>query len=211
VFDEPSKVLIVIETVKELVVPVKVIVGFHWWMYVIVCEIALVILQDTVLTVWSLSVDEPPPVFVVEKVKVVLSSHQSLQEVYNPDGVLEEPSNVRAVIEVVKELVVPVKVIVGFHWWVYVIVAEKALDTVHDLVETVCNLSVAEPPPVFTSLKVSVVPESHQSDQLEYRPLGVLPAPFNVLAVIEVVKLDVVPARVIVGWYCVIQFQVQVE
>ena len=52
---------------------------------------------------------------------------------------------------------------------------------------------------MFTSLKVSVVPESHQSDQLVYRPLGVLLAPFNVLAVIEVVKLDVVPVRVIVG------------
>jgi hypothetical protein len=51
----------------------------------------------------------------VEKVKVVAWSHQSFQDVYNPDGVFEEPSNVRTVIEVVKELVVPVKVIVGFH------------------------------------------------------------------------------------------------
>jgi len=49
----------------------------------------------------------------------------------------------------------------------YVIVAEKALETVHVLVETVCNLSVDEPPPVFKSLKVRVVPESHQSLQLE--------------------------------------------
>jgi len=55
-------------------------------------------------------------VFKVEKVKVVASSHQSDHEEYRPEAVADEPSNVRAVIEVVKLEVVPVNVIVGFHW-----------------------------------------------------------------------------------------------
>lgn len=76
---------------------------------------ALVTVHDLVEIVCNLSVPDPPPVFTSLKVNVVESSHQSVQDVYNPDGVFEEPSNVRTVIEVVKELVVPVKVIVGFH------------------------------------------------------------------------------------------------
>jgi hypothetical protein len=52
----------------------------------------------------------------VENVRVVESSHQFDQEVYNPEAVADEPSKVLTVIETVKEVVVPLRVIVGLHW-----------------------------------------------------------------------------------------------
>jgi hypothetical protein len=84
--------------------------------------------------VLSFSVELPPPVLEVENVKVVESSHQSAHEVYNPEAVADEPSSVLTVIETVNELVVPVKVIVGFHSCIYVIVAENALVTLQETV-----------------------------------------------------------------------------
>lgn len=56
-----------------------------------------------------------PEVEVAENVKVLESSHQSLQDVYNPEGVLLDPSNVLAVILTVSPDDVPPSVILGFH------------------------------------------------------------------------------------------------
>jgi hypothetical protein len=56
-----------------------------------------------------------PEVEVAEKVKVVESSHQSFHEVYNPETVADEPSNVLAVISTVSPDNVPPSVILGFH------------------------------------------------------------------------------------------------
>jgi hypothetical protein len=80
---------------------------------VIVTENALETVQDTVLTVSNRSVDDPPAVFVAEKVNIEPPSHQPLHEEYSPLGVEDDPLRVRAVTDTEREDVVPVKVMAG--------------------------------------------------------------------------------------------------
>jgi len=56
-----------------------------------------------------------PEVEVAENVSVVLSSHQSDQLEYKPEGVFDEPSRVLAVMLTVSPEDVPPSVMVGFH------------------------------------------------------------------------------------------------